>query len=477
MPLPLVPRILLRLIAFFIFLSCSFASSRAIAKEMTTLSANEPYSLSFAAGGYDTQGNFLGGTETMNLVAFKGKLYAGIGYWMDQPRFFPKHPDPRSGAQILVLDFSRARWRQETIFNQKDDSGALKFHRLSTMQVIQFHRFDAEGHVIGPLAEMLLAGLDSPGGAVYTQKSPGTWEDTRLPTASPIRSLAVHYDFSDKTEKLYAGTGGGQDRAIDRGIYIGIYEPAAPGGIRWHPTPERFGVDSRVMSMVDCGGTLYAAAKPSILRHNDQAKSWAAIYSYPMTNAFDQSKYASGFRGLTCIVVPDGKKNILSGFEGMSGDILRIDPQTGAGVVELNARKLLSEQWGSPPAKRDIIVGYNDLPAVNDGPGEIRLFGLLALSPNAREENSAWLLSRTSGNPPHYELHEVKPLNWPNNRSDASLWSVRTIAVSPFPEDQGQVLYMGGYDGHFQPDHNTAWLYRAGINTALRRYKDGVSRL
>jgi hypothetical protein len=132
--------------------------------------------------------------------------------------------------------------------------------------------------------------------------------------------------------------------------------------------------------------------------------------------------------------------------------------------------KFLTQQWGAPlpPSRPDIIAGYNDIPLVKSGGGEIRIFGLLAGSPRPKEQNAAWFLSRTTGYPLRYELHKVRaPLNWPYTRSDGNLWSVRAIAVSPFPEDQGQILYMRGYDGHFKPDHNTAWLCRVGVDTAI----------
>jgi hypothetical protein len=58
-------------------------------------------------------------------------------------------------------------------------------------------------------------------------------------------------------------------------------------------------------------------------------------------------------------------------------------------------------------------------------------------------------------------------LPWPYYRSNVALESIRTVTVSPFPEDQGQVIYLGGYDGGHVAHHNTAWLYRVGINTAL----------
>jgi hypothetical protein len=469
----LVRKILLGAVASFTPLCCPYAVTQATAQQ--ALPANEPYSISFSAGRYDARGNYLGGTELMNLATFQGKLYAGIGYWMDRPAVFGSS-DPPSSAQVLVLDSKLAQWRQEYVFNASNSGGGFKHHRLGTMEVIRLHRFDDAGNVVGPLAEMLAVGLDSPLGAVYTQTSPGKWEDTRIPTSSPIRSLAVHYDPADKIEKLYAGPGGEQDRVIDRGIYSGVYDPSAPGRIRWNPTAEDMGIESRVMSMVDCGGTLYAAAKPSIYRRNDERKSWETVYTYPISNEFDRTKYASGFRGLTCVNDPgrDGKKLLLSGFEGVSGDILRIDPETGTPTVELHSRQFLTHQWGAGPERPDIIAGYNDAPVAKRDP-ETRIFTVLARSPNASEENSAWFMSRTTGDPPRYALHEVNPLRWPNSRSDNALWSVRAVAISPFPEDQGQVLYLGGYDGHFQPDHNTAWLYRVGIDTALGPY-EGVSR-
>jgi hypothetical protein len=432
-----------------------------VAQKNPISAAYEPYSLSYAAGKYDRAGTYLGGTELMNLAPFGEKLYAGVGYWMDRPRLFSSWPfDRQSGAQILVLNSKSADWSAEKSFS-------FEFTRLSTMEVVRFHRFNAAGNITGHLAEMLVVGLDGKGGAVYTQKGPGLWEDTLIPTRDPVRSLAVHYDPIDRIEKLFAG--GGHAVQNVGSIYSGIYDPTLPGRIHWDPAAEPSNFSGRIMSMVDCDGTLFAAAKPAIYRRNDRNKNWEEVYSYPIRSQFDQSKYASGFRGLTCIYA-GGKPLLLTGFEGIAGDILRIDPETRTASVELRAREFLTERWGSPPIEKDIITGYNDIPLLKNSP-ELRVFALLARSPNAKEQNSAWFLSRTNGNSPRYELHEVRAPGWPNNRSDSALWSVRAIAISPFAEDQGQVLYMGGYDGHFEPVHNTAWLARVGINAALEPYK------
>jgi hypothetical protein len=464
-------RIALCLTLFLAVVYRAAVCGEAFTKGLDNSPADEPYSPSYIAGGYDAARNFLGGTELMNLAGFQGKLYAGIGYWMDWPAYFPEHPDPPSGAQIVVLDAPNGRWRQEKRFDQRA-GGAFAYSRLGTMEVLRFHRFDGEGHAVGLLTELLAVGLDGHRGAVFTQRSPGIWEDTRVPTLTPIRSIAVHYDAREKIEKVYAGSGGLSDRQLDRAIYSGVYDPSAPGRIRWNATPDYDRIADRVMSMAECGGNLFFAAKPSIFRRDDTTKKWQPIYTYPIATSFEQTKYVSGFRGLTCIDDPvaPGKKALLTGFEGVAGDILRIDALTGVAEAELRTRDFLTRQWGAPPVRPDIIAGYNDAPLAISDP-ETRLFSLLSYSPNPDEVSSAWFMSRTAGSPPRYQLHEVRPLSWPYRRSDNLLWSVRALAISPFVEDRGRVLYLGGYDGHFRPDHNTAWLYRVGIDSALATYK------
>jgi len=175
---------------------------------------------------------------------------------------------------------------------------------------------------------------------------------------------------------------------------------------------------------------------------------------------------------LTCLHGSDGEEGILTGFEGSNGDILNVDPRTGGAVTELDTRAFLTRKWGLPPTQEDIIAGYNNIPYVKSSQNTVRLFGLLTQSPHANEKTSAWILSRTTGMLPQYELHEVKALKFPADlhRSNDKLVSVRALVVSPFPEDQGQVLYLGGYGDLEQAVQNTAWAYRVGINTALRRY-------
>jgi hypothetical protein len=41
-----------------------------------------------------------------------------------------------------------------------------------------------------------------------------------------------------------------------------------------------------------------------------------------------------------------------------------------------------------------------------------------------------------------------------------TLIATRAMAVSQFSGDPAGTLYSGGYDAHFDPAHNTDWLYR-----------------
>jgi hypothetical protein len=52
----------------------------------------------FVPGSRDDAGRFMGGTEMRVLTTHAGKLYAGNGYWEDQPG-----PEGLQGAEILVL--------------------------------------------------------------------------------------------------------------------------------------------------------------------------------------------------------------------------------------------------------------------------------------------------------------------------------------------------------------------------------------
>src|SRR5215472_1554901 len=76
------------------------------------------FAVSFMPGSRDAAGSFMGGTEMRVLAAHAGRLYAGNGYWEDQPG-----SEGPQGAQILVLDGPGARWRVDHGFDERMPSG------------------------------------------------------------------------------------------------------------------------------------------------------------------------------------------------------------------------------------------------------------------------------------------------------------------------------------------------------------------
>jgi hypothetical protein len=62
----------------------------------------------------------------------------------------------------------------------------------------------------------------------------------------------------------------------------------------------------------------------------------------------------------------------------------------------------------------------------------------------------------------HYRLKEVNG-RWEPGKP--KLVAPRTFVVSPFPEDAGKVVYFGGFDCNFFPARDTAWVFRAPLET------------
>ncbi len=57
---------------------------------------------SFSAGNTDVNGEFLGGSEVLNLVGHKKKLYASVGYWEDETNVWYGGSNPNFGwGQII----------------------------------------------------------------------------------------------------------------------------------------------------------------------------------------------------------------------------------------------------------------------------------------------------------------------------------------------------------------------------------------
>jgi hypothetical protein len=334
------------------------------------------FAVSYTAGTRDRSGAFMGGTEMRHLTAYRGKLYAGNGYWEDRPG-----PEGTQSAQVLVLDRPGARWRVEHSFDQPLPEGwpgrqlgagaaiglalapIVKPRRdfaISALAEVTFTT-DAAGQALPQPVSMLLAASWDVTGAVEVfgrDDATGTWtamalgQDRPAPDFLPmVRSLGVHRDRATGVDLVFAG-------ADPRGIFSGVYDAGAPGRIRWTSAPELdittidaasfpgLGGRLRVMSFAECDGLLYATVGQQIFVRSDGAQaSWRSIYTNPFPGHSE-----SGLRGLTAITAPDGRGQVLlAAEEGHAGRIIRIDPHDGyKETTDLDLRGFLAEAWGNP---------------------------------------------------------------------------------------------------------------------------------
>ncbi len=484
-------------------IACSALGSRSNASGEPPVGepAQAPFTASYLAGQRDASGQFMGGTEVMSLVAYKGKLYAGIGYAGDNPG-----GDPIPGAQLLVRDSAAGPWRVAHAFNDRHANGSPKFLRVSGLVAAVFTT-DGAGKAL-PNPESRLVVAVSGGGVVGEAAASGApgegaragegtlgalfvWDDeqdvwTRTSLNQPARALTFFTDPITGVGMVFAGSG--DRRGAGAGIFTGVYEPSAPGGIHWSDQPETTDFTHRVVGFVACAGQLYFASRPALFRReNGESPRWTRVYSYPEASL---PKRSSGLRGLACadnLGAPG--KAILGVKEGRGapggGEVVRIDPATGEAKTELHIAKALAKLWGVDEQHLDFSVAGPYEPALllkaAGSPESFHLIGL-GLSTCLRgdpcrapgKERSAWYLRRDAR--ASYSLAEVKPLGQPTAGTTLPLFAIRTISESPFPEEAGAILYLGGtdtdlvrYGGPSFSFHNTAWLYRVGLRTALTR--------
>ncbi|HPA17769.1 MAG TPA: hypothetical protein PLU30_08470 [Verrucomicrobiae bacterium] len=443
-------------------ISAAIVSTATIALSGTTLVRGDDdspltqlaFQRSMRSGVRDANGNPIAGTEVMHLVPHKGLLYASTSLWMESDPSIPK------ACQIIVLDSPKGQWRVEHQFTTNNlRYGSLREVTFST---------DATGKAIAPV-DLLLAAPDVRSGPVEVfcrEETTGDWVASGLGTVTrgaTTRAMGLHRDKVTGIDRIFAG-----NRPL--GVISGVYDPAAPGRIRWDKTPEFPTPEGeRVMGFCDCNGILYCATTRHIFQRTDGvAPAWKKVY-------FCEKEIPPvGIRGLTSVPRPGGKGEVLW-FVALR-KVRRLDPGDGfKETIELDMPVFLTEKLGLPVT--GALSAYNELmPYVMPGSGErLWLFGFQCSHPAAvinshprikarvqkqdtvrggRAGNGRYCIRHAKGADITYEVAEI------TDPREPQLVSTRTIAVSPFPQDRGKVLYFGGYDCNSVPSHDTAWIYR-----------------
>jgi hypothetical protein len=436
----------------------------------------DDFQISFAAGSRDATGRFEGGTEIRLLAAHAGRLYAGNGYWEDRPGW-----EGRQGAQILVLEAPGMPWRVDHAFGERLPNGRWRDLAVGALAEADFTADGSGTPLPRPVSLLLASTWDLTGAArVFVRDdASGAWSAVTLAQDRPtpdflpqIRSFATHRDRTTGADLVFAGE-------MPRGIFSGSYDPTALGRIRWSLVPEldASGVSVafsglagrlRVSSFAEANGHLYAAIGQQIFERADgRVPRWRLVYTNPRPGHSE-----TGLRGLTAIPAAAGGEALLAAVEGDAPRLVRIDPSDGSGVTELALDDFLARAWGMRPAY--VIAAYNDMARVNvPGGGEALLIGLQAFIPRnvpvaaghkmfdagyAQAESGAWYLVRWPDG--HYDLHQVTAA------FGHPLIAPRSFLASPFP-GESDAIYVAGYDAIKAPAHNTAWIARAPLSTAL----------
>jgi hypothetical protein len=441
-------------------LAVLLASSVAHAADNASLT-HLSFQRSLQAGDHDANGKLVTGTEIDFLVPHQGRLYASTCLWMETDSSIPKT------SQVLVLDSPKAQWRIEHEFTVNS-----MMMRCSVLKEITFTT-DARGQAIKPVA-LLLAVPDEKSGPLQVfcrDDATGNWSASVLEKVtgqSSVRAMGLHRDKITRIDRIFAGS--------NKGVVAGVYDPAAPGRIRWDSAAEVANpAGERVMGFCDCNGVFYCATSRHIYQRTDgAAPAWKEVF-------FCEKEISPvGIRGLTAVPRPGGNGEVLW-FVALR-KVRRLDP--GANfeeTIEQDMPVFLTEKLGLPVT--GVLAAYNDLlPFAMPGTGEkVGLFGFECAHPPRVLETHPRIKARVQmNNPPvtrftgngrfcirhaqganiTYDVAEIIDPREPQ------LVSTRTIAVSPFPEDHGRAIYFGGYDCNAVPSHNTAWIYRGELEAA-----------
>ena len=415
------------------------------------------------AGTKDDRGQWISGTETMRFLSHQGKLFVSTGVWMDTPYFQAKGERPWTGPQILVKESAQAPWRVDMSFPLAIRVDAMISATFST---------DSSGRKLDPPVTLLIASPSSEKTATWTRDdATGKWTESLAQgeLRGGLRSFCTHVDAVTTVQHLFGGS------TKSGCIFRADYDAGTPGKVRWHDEPELSGT-GRVMCMAEANGVLYAACgikseaplSGGLFRRVDGAKPrWELLWRWPhlIKERGDETEI---LRGLT--VIPDpkgGKYQVLLGTCNYPGVVYRIDPARDHAVTtELDIRAYFAEAFGASTLRGPCLSAYNNfLPVTDLETGEqVHLLGLWINHPGGRATDSggsAWYLIRhadgTYGHGRVFDPGHARP-NPPRG-----LLATRTIEVSPFPEDQGRVLYFGGFDCANIESHNTAWIYKGTL--------------
>jgi hypothetical protein len=425
---------------------------------------NLKFTKDYFPGTRGVNGQWMGGTEALNMAMHKGCLYAGIGYWQDIPHYEDKPGDPWVGAQILVKEGKDVPWKVD--LNMGKPVLRARALRAATFET------DAQGNRLRQPVEILLASGMNFGSTellVWSRDDEANhWHRVvvdRTKVGDYLVALGNHRDHVTGVSHVFGGSRNGC-------VYKGVFEPAAPGKIRWESQPEFTTSDERtdtknaerrVMGFAEADGALYASIRTSIYRRADGGKpDWKEVYRWPLPPADQEGWRRPEGRGLTAVPKPDGKGQMLLVALEMEQVIRRIDPANGHRTEDdFDVGAYFLKTWGHE-IRSSLCMAHNRMvPYTIPSTGEeVLLFGFIANPRGApswnRSGGAGLFVRRSDGTYQHFSVED------PSVDRHPLLYATRDIAPSPW---EPNVIYACGYDATANAAVktralNTAWIYK-----------------
>ena len=433
----------------------------------------------------DAAGETLCGTQVMELVPHEGKLFAGNSHWGDEDRDDDGAKPP---TQVFVKDSADAPWRVDLEMGPE-------FTRTSFLKEVTFTT-DSQGKPMKPQSRLILGvnrarvrGGQTPAVIFIRDDVTGRWVEQTVGLsdttkwAVAVRSMGFHCDKVTGADMLFLGVGPGA------GIFSGVFDASAPGGVRFSAEPEFRPVQNqRVMDFCVVNGTLYAATQKVLYKRSQDGPQpkWVEVWN-TMGDRSLRERYGAGinpgwvkydhFRAFAADRDPaTGKESLLF---GALNRIFRLDPATDRFEPEADIRELFAKQLGMRIHYAQ--TQHNDRIRRPDG-RESTLIGLevmfeddfIAQHPkvptsfapdrhwdppkNVHWAKQGFYLERwREDGVVKYAVREVHDAT---RSSPEWLARVRSVCESPFESERGRVLYASGFSPWGVKVSNTGWIYR-----------------
>ena len=423
---------------------------------------------SFTAGEYDSNGNFLGGSEVLQLVSHKNKLFASVGYWEDVNNIWYGGTNNSIGwGQINRLDNPAGNWQEDLVLG-------TNYLRPETLKQIIFTK-DQFGNLLSSPDTVLIAVGYAPNYLTSNVKVKSflrndlndTWEESLIVQGSfpagenySVRDIQIYNDQQTGLEYILATVG-------TQGVFKGKYNPSILGKIDWISTPEYGPLEIRSLGISVANDTLYFSSGNKLYKRIDGISATYVVahdFSDLSTNI---NSAVGGIRGLTVIDNPSSNDEALLLMwcpNGQSqGIIYRLEPNGNGGFNRIYEAKLslLVEDFLVGSTANYVLGAYNEFYSYIDPISsehqhmigfEVNISGGGYPTWNGYYKGGLFAKRDSNG---QYSIEEI---NGSISINDSALVANRCYVSSPFLNEDA--IYFGGFDPNSYTSKSMAWVYK-----------------